>query len=112
MTSDPRRAKIAALNDAARKAMGLACRLVVTPGINALPPAEKSAIVEKVEKFNAFDGDNNPHGERDFGSFAHAGETIFWKIDYYNPTLDGGSEDPADPKKTARVLAIMLAAEY
>lgn len=112
MSSDPRRAKIAALNDLARKAMGLACRLVVTPGVNGLPAADKSAIREKVEMFAAFDADNDSHSERDFGSFSHAGETIFWKIDYYNPTLDGGSEDPADPKKTARVLTIMLAEEY
>lgn len=112
MTIDPRRAKIAALNDLARKAMGIACRLVVMPGVNGLPAADKSAIREKVETFAAFDANNDPHSERDFGSFTHAGETIFWKIDYYNLTLDGGSEDPADVTKTCRVLTIMLAEEY
>jgi hypothetical protein len=52
------------------------------------------------------------HREHDFGSFELAGETFFWKIDYYNNDLVAGSEDPADPSKTTRVLTIMLAEEY
>jgi len=55
---------------------------------------------------------NDPYGERDFGSFKFQNETIFWKVDYYNRSLDAGSEDPADPKITTRVLTIMLASEY
>ena len=104
--------KIAALNDLCRTAMGVAGRLIQTPGICALPPGDQSAIREKVELFDAFTPDNDPHQERDFGSFVQAGQTIFWKIDYYDPTLTGGSEDPSDPRQTVRVLTIMLAAEY
>jgi Protein of unknown function (DUF3768) len=92
--------------------MGVAGRLVQTTGINALPLVDQSAIREKVETFNAFTPDNDPHGERDFGAFTHHGEKIFWKIDYYAPDMQRGSEDASDPKQTVRVLTIMLASEY
>lgn len=55
---------------------------------------------------------NDPHGEHDFGSFDVDGERLFWKIDYYDPSLSGGSEDPADEAATRRVITIMLALEY
>ena len=104
--------KIAKLNDLCRTAMGVAGKLVQTAGINALPAADQSAIREKVETFSHFTSDNDPHGERDFGAFIHAGKRIFWKIDYYDRTLTKGSEDPSDPAQTTRVLTIMLASEY
>ena len=92
--------------------MGIAGRLVQTAGIMRPAPEDQSAIREKVETFDAFTPDNDPHGERDFGAFEHNGERIFWKIDYYDRTLTKGSEDPSDPKQTVRVLTIMLASEY
>jgi hypothetical protein len=104
--------KIARLNDFCRTAMGVAGRVVQTQGICALPLRDQSAIREKVETFDEFTPDNDPHREHDFGAFEHAGEKIFWKIDYYDPTLTKGSEDPSDPRQTVRVLTIMLASEY
>jgi hypothetical protein len=41
-----------------------------------------------------------------------AARSSFWKIDYYDKSLDGGSENPADPAVTTRVLTIMLANDY
>jgi uncharacterized protein DUF3768 len=110
--SDTTTRRIAELNDLCRKAPGVAGRLFQTSGIDALPPADQSAIREKVETFSAFTPDNDPHGERDFGAFEHNGQRIFWKIDYYDRTLTRGSDDPSDPKPTVRVLTIMLASEY
>jgi hypothetical protein len=55
---------------------------------------------------------NDPHQEHDFGSFNVEGETIFFKIDYYDCSLECHSPDPADPVVTRRVITLMLASEY
>jgi hypothetical protein len=104
--------RIAELNDLARTAMGVAGKVMMTSGVAALGPEAASRIREKVELFDAFTPDNNPHQERDFGAFEHEGNRIFWKIDYYDKALEYGSEHPEDPGQTTRVLTIMLAEEY
>jgi len=109
---DPKTEKIAELNDLCRTAMGVTGKVVMTQGIAAMDAADRSRIREKVELFNDFNEDNDPHGERDFGEFTHADEKIFWKIDYYDVRMQYGSEDPSDPSQTTRVLTIMLAGEY
>lgn len=58
-----------------------------------------SKVIEKVRNFDDFTSDNDAYGERDYGSFEHAGEKLFWKIDYQNKDLNGGSEDASDPRK-------------
>ena len=97
MTTADNTAKIAELNDLCRKAMGVAGRLVQTAGISSLPPEDQSAIREKVETFDAFTPDNDPHKERDFGAFEHDGQRIFWKIDYYDTHHDEGQRRPKRP---------------
>lgn len=112
MTNNETTKHIARLNDLCRKAPGVMGQWLYAAGIEALPKAEQATIFRKVALYNAFTEDNNPHGERDFGGFIHNGHHIFWKIDYYAPNMEQGSEDPADPKQTVRVLTIMLASEY
>ena len=106
-----RAAMIAALNDAFRSSFR-GGHLVITAGVHALGQDCVSAILCRVRGFNQFTCDNDPHREHDFGAFEHDGERLFWKIDYFDPELQFGSEDPTDPSKTARVLTIMLAQEY
>lgn len=69
-------------------------------------------LIEKVQAFDQFDEANDPHGEHDFFSFDFHGKTLFVKIDYYDLNYEYGSENPADPSKTRRVLTIMLSEEY
>jgi len=108
----PNAERIAELNDLARTAMGVASRVVQTPGICALPADLQSRIRERVETFDTWTRDNDPYGEHDFGAFEIGTQEVFWKIDYYDRDCKYGSEDPTDPQQTTRVLTIMLAREY
>jgi hypothetical protein len=62
--------------------------------------------------FEAFGADNDPYGEHDFGSIEFSGERYFWNIDYYDRSMEAGSENPADAKCTVRILTVMRADEY
>src|SRR5208283_34661 len=81
-------------------------------GVDALPSDVKAMVIRSVATFTAFTPENDPHDEHDFGSFELTGQKFFWKIDYYDAAMEFGSEDPADPAVTTRVLTIMLASEY
>ena len=65
-----------------------------------------------VRDFDAFDADNDPHAEHDFGDVASGEVRAFWTIDAYDRALTFASPDPTDPAVTVRVLTIMLAEEY
>jgi hypothetical protein len=104
-------AKIRELNDRFRTTM-TGGRVILTAGVDALPSDVKALVIRRVATFTAFTADNDPHGEHDFGSFELAGRKFFFKIDCYDANMEFGSEDPADPAKTTRVLTIMLAEEY
>lgn len=99
------------LNDAFRQTLE-GGPVLVTRGIRALDPAVQCEVIRQVRQFSAFGPDNDPHGEHDFGAFNVEGQSIFWKIDYYDPSMQGGSGNPADPAVTRRVLTILLAEEY
>ena len=104
-------ARIRQLNDAFRQTF-VGGRLTTTTGVNALAETDRQTVLAKVRTFAAFDRDNDPHGEHDFVSVEHKGIRYFAKIDYYAPDMRHGSEDPADPAQTVRVLAVMRADEY
>jgi hypothetical protein len=103
--------RIRALNDKLRQ--NLPCgTAVMTPGIAALGRVAIDRIVKTIAAFDDFCHANDPHQEHDFGSFDAEGETIMFKIDYYDKTMTYHSPDPADPSVTERVITIMLAQEY
>lgn len=101
--------RIRDLNDQARHSF-TGCRVILTPGIQSLD--DLPDLLDRVRWFDAFTPENDPYGEHDFGSLVHAGQTIFWKIDYYDLDLQMHSPDPSDPDVTSRVLTIMLGEEY
>lgn len=110
MTTD-RIARIQTLNDLLRTTW-LTGQVLRTPGIANLPAAIQYRILETIQTFDAFTPDNDPHGEHDFGAVTIDGHKVFWKIDYYALDMLHGSEDPANPEVTKRVLTVMLAEEY
>ncbi len=101
--------RIRELNDQARQTL-TDCRVVITPGVRALDVTD--AILCMLRQYNAFNPDNDPYAEHDFGSIHYAGETIFWKFDYFDLDFTMYSPDAADPNVTARVLTVMLDSEY
>ena len=111
MTTTDTTTKIRELNDQFRRT-GEGGRIFLPPSVSALGVAFAHQALALVRRFDAFTEDNDPHGEHDFGSIDHKGEKLFWKIDYYDKACEFGSDDPADPAKTTRVLTIMLAEEY
>lgn len=128
LTPTEKLARIRTLNDAARREPGVACTANMTTGVAALPDLDRLTVLLHVMRYDQFDGDNDPYGEHDFGAVYRlaSGEwtqrrpadadtiaqTVFWKIDYYDNSLQWGSDEPWDALKTARVLTVMLAGEY
>ena len=87
-------------------------KVMMTPGIINLGLEMQARVLAAVRAFDAFTEENDPWNEHDMGALDVAGHRIFFKLDYFDPTLTYLSDDPADPTKTVRVLTIMLADEY
>ena len=111
---------IAELNDRCRAGTLRQAKTVFTRGCidNFCDPGDplslfavQSALLAKVRAHDC-SADEDPHGERDFGVFEHEGQKLYWKIDYYDPSLSFGSDDPSDVSQTMRMLTILLASEY
>jgi hypothetical protein len=102
---------IRALNDELRQNLTVGTALI-TAGIAALGAEAVARIVKTIAVYDDFCHANDPYEEHDFGSFEVDGQTIFFKIDYYDKALASHSPDPTDPSVTERVIIIMLAEEY
>ena len=103
--------QIRKLNDTLRQTMP-AGQVMFTSGVAALPSDVLAMVVRKVATFNEFNGDNDPYGEHDCAMFEVAGQKFMFKIDYYDKDIKYGSEDPASPEKTTRIMTIMRAEDY
>lgn len=108
----PPHVKVRELNDLFRREGRGRGSIMLTRGIQDLGGEFAVSVMSAVRSFDAFCEDNDPWGEHDFGSIELDGEKIFFKFDYYDLSLEQGSENPANEGCTHRVLTIMLASEY
>lgn len=103
--------RIAFLNDAFRTTF-LGGTVTVTAGLHLLGDEFVKAALLAAREFTDFTDGNDPYQEHDLGQLVVEGRDLFWKIDYFDPTMVNGSENPADCDVTRRVLTVMLAEEY
>ncbi len=104
------RKRIRMLNDAFRQSF-TGGRVMMTRGVNDLDAATKIQLIDEVRNFTNFDGDNDPHGEHDFGAIKIGSDKFFFKIDCYDQAMSQHSVDATNADATIRVLTIMCADE-
>ena len=107
----PRVEVIAQLNDTLRKT-GTGGSVMVTQSVMRLTGFDAAELAAALADYDGFDADNDPHGERDFGDLMLWGTDLLFKIDYHDAAMEFGSEDPANPEVTNRVLTVMSAADW
>jgi hypothetical protein len=103
--------KIAALNDNFRQTFR-GGKIALTEGVQDLSVEDRLHLFTAVRGHDTFEPDNDPYGEHDFGTIELNEEKYFFKIDYYDSEMEMGSEDPADPTVTTRLMTLMRADEY
>ena len=103
--------RIRELNDKLRTT-GIGGKTYLTRGLIEKGADFIAKATAAVRAFDAFTNDNDPWQEHDCATLDVDGETVMFKIDYYDLNMEYGSPDPADPNVTRRVLTIMLAEEY
>lgn len=103
--------RIRDLNDACRSTF-TRCSIVMTAALMEVPPNRRAGILKKVRELEEFNDDNDPYHEHDMAFFEDGGERFFFKFDYFDVSLEHGSDDPSDEEKTRRVLTIGFASDY
>lgn len=107
----PRAETIARLNDQLRTT-GVGGALMITANVKRITGFDPYVLAAALANYEGFDPDNDPHGERDFGDLTLWGWDLLWKIDYFDLAMEYGSNDPANPLITRRVLTVMLAMDW
>ena len=102
---------IARLNDELRKT-GQGGKLMITRSVSKLSGYRPDILATALAEYDGFSARNDPYAERDFGNLTLFGTDLLWKIDYYDTEHKFGSEDPANPEITRRVLTVMTAADW
>jgi len=82
--------------------------ITLTGGVQSVE--DLPGLLQAIKEFDNFNKSNDPWKEHDFGRLDWHGDKVFWKIDYYNETLDEW-EDPLCGS-CRRVMTVMLSEEY
>ncbi|MHA6643695.1 DUF3768 domain-containing protein [Mesorhizobium sp. A623] len=99
------------LNDILRTT-GAGGTTVFVGALGQAPESERMAVYSAAREFDSFPEGDDPYGEHDFGTLMLDGKKYTWKIDYYDKAMEFGSDNPADPSVTNRVLSIFYADDY
>lgn len=81
---------IAELNDNLRKHIWSPGenKVVLTRGVCVLPLTEQMLLLKKIQNFDSFNAANDPYKQHDFGKVEHNGTDYFFKIDYYDTSME------------------------
>ncbi|WP_298938338.1 DUF3768 domain-containing protein [uncultured Ruegeria sp.] len=106
--------RLAEQNDAFRKreSAGGSGQWVFTTAIDNEGPTFLQACLEAVQVYDDFTEENDPQGTHEMGFMEVMGKKVWWKIDLYNRTFDGGAENPTSLADTRRVLTILFPSDY
>ncbi|HOX41461.1 MAG TPA: DUF3768 domain-containing protein [bacterium] len=97
--------KIAMVNDMFRLS-GLG--VMLAGGVQSVN--DITGLLRAVRDFDKFNEDNDPWHEHDYGRLDWYGDSVIWKIDYYDQSLTYW-EDPLS-LKCRRIITIMLTEDY
>ena len=107
---------IARLNDRARLGLDRTARVVFTRSCLAAfgdPDGIERVLIQaalvKAMRTSTYSKDSP---ERDLGIMDVRGTVVWVKIDCFDRNLEFGSDDPADPSVTTRVLTVMLPSDW
>ncbi len=87
-------------------------RVVITSGVEEQGPAFVVAALRKVAAFDGFTDDCDPGGRHEMGAVEVGPLTVWFKIDSYDRDYRYGSDAPADPDQTRRVLTVLFPDEW
>lgn len=107
--------KIIRLNDELRTTFkGQGGRVVFTDGFRALPDEQRMELLRRIRDLRRFDPLRDVDGLHETATVRVGEQAAVFRIDYFehhNAFAHFGSEDPADPARTERILCIMLPEE-
>lgn len=87
-------------------------KVLATSGVSQRGPQFLNDVAEAVRTFSAFNKEDDPHGEHNFGVIYVAGVKLYFRIDLYDPDYRFGSNAPHDLTATRRVLTVMHPQDY